>query len=155
MDSTSRRRFVSFCQFPPGRRCERILRPTFESGDVEEKMPTVLVVGMNEKQTCFPNDAQHRTGPTMFLMSQNSARLRLTLCFIRSIRTSRDRHFFSFGERGGGMLREIPCFFAGEAEEDVKAIDRSTLEVQDQQVENEPVRFNDERSELSSTNPCR
>ena len=53
------------------------------------------------------------------------------------------------------MLREIPCFFAGEAEEDVKAIDRSTLEVEDQQVETEPVRFNDERSALSSTNPCR
>lgn len=62
--------------------------------------------------------------------------------------------------RGGGRCSgkdrvrcdQITRFFAGEAEEDVKAIDRSTLEVQDQQVENEPVRFNDERSELSTTN---
>ena len=68
-----------FVNSPPERRCERILRPTFESGDVEEKMPTVLVVGINEKQTCFPNDAQHRTGPTMFLMSQNGTRPTLLL----------------------------------------------------------------------------
>ena len=46
---------------------------------------------------------------TMFLMSQNSARLRLTSCFIRRIRASWDRHFFLFestmfslfGERRG------------------------------------------------------
>ena len=64
---------VSFCQFPRGRRCERILRATFESGDVEEKIRIVVVVGMNENPTCFPKDGQHRTGQTMFHLPEQRA----------------------------------------------------------------------------------